>query len=53
MSGNTDNLLNCKVIDLTSNSIDFLKTFNLDFSQPATVTANLATLDQNAICFQG
>lgn len=52
MSGNTDNLLNCKVIDLTSNSIDFLKTFNLDFSQPATVTANLATLDQNAVCFQ-
>lgn len=53
MSGNTDNLLNCKVIDLTSSSISFLKTFSLDFSQPAAVTASLASTDQNAVCFQG
>ena len=51
MSGSTDNLLNCKVIDLTSSSIDFLKTFSLDFSQTNAVTVNLATQDLNAACF--
>ena len=36
MSGGSDNLLNCKILNFQSMSIDYLRAINIDFSNEAT-----------------
>lgn len=50
MSGSTDNLLNCRVLQLTDTTFTLLELLSMDYPTP-TPTVTLDVTATNSVCF--
>jgi hypothetical protein len=53
MSGSTNNLKNCKIIDMSLTKLTFLSAITLDYSVKDQTEVKINNIDAPASCFDG